>query len=202
MNFKTFEKIILEERANYSFTLTITDTKTVYWKGKRRHYGELSNDDQYQLLEKQMIKINKFKDIMWVYETHEPTAKYPARLHIHGFVRNTNYDEMNSFVMDFYDKPIHLAYGGIIKCSNIQKTLVDIDYFIDYIKKEQSTIKYYMSNLQEKKESAALDGKKFKVEIKTNITPQYLNSLEEHLENRNLGDEYLFGKNKTFFVEI
>lgn len=190
------------EWANFSFTFTISSKKIVYFKGKRRPYNMLTQDQQYEFLEKQLHRSNKhFDNIKWVYEEHE---KEDNRLHVHGFVINACWEQMELFRSAFYGNPINIAYSGYIKLSNIQKTQLDISYFITYMDKNQNKIKYYMGQDQDKKLSCELNGEKFKpVLIESNISPQYLNSLEEHLESRDMGDDYKFGKKlNKFIVEI
>lgn len=190
----------------YSFTLTINDMKKVYFKGKYRPYGSFSNDQQYELLEKQMLKcveVCRLKNhVQWVYELHEPTVNYPPRLHIHGYMYNVHEEEVRNFISEFYTNPIRIAYGGYIKLSKYERTYYNENYFLDYMQKHQHEIKYYMSSIEDKKMTANLDGKKFNFQIESNINAHYLNSLDDVLESRDLGDEYRFGKLNKFLVEL
>lgn len=192
-----------ETKGNYSFTLTISESKVIYFKGKRLPYGMLTNQQQYEFLENHLNKISKFKgNAWWVYELHKPN-KYPARLHIHGYVINTSQMEMDDFISAFYGNPIQIAYNGYVKLCKVERTYFDSSFWETYCEKHQKDIIYHMGGLQQKKESAELDGKQFKITIDTNkINAQYLNSLEEHLESKNMGDEYLFGKINKFIVDL
>lgn len=185
---------------NYSFTFTISSKKVVYYRGNRRPYYLLPQIQQYDFLENQLQKINKFNHIKWVYEEH----KEDKRLHVHGYVMNTSDEEMNDFRARFYDHPITIAVSGQIKLSNIQRTLIDINYFQIYMEKHQHEIIYYMRTIQDRKHYDALDGKPFNkktLTIDININPHYLNSLDDVQESGYLGDEYLFGKQNKFTVE-
>jgi len=183
---------------NYSFTFEIPFNKVIYFRG-RRPFGSLTFENQYNFLEDHLQKINKFKNIMWVYELH----KVNPRLHIHGYIINSTFDEVQSFRHDFYiSQKIGISARTYIQISDIQLTLIDKHYFIDYMDKNQHEIIYKMRVLEDKFNSDALDGKKFKVSIHSNINPQYFKSLEEGQEERQWGDKYLFGVTNKFIVEI
>lgn len=180
-------------KGNYSFTFVIPSQKVVYFQNNRLPYNKLRQELQYEFIESHLQKINKFHNVKWVYEEHNDDTK---RLHVHGYVMDTSYEEMEDFRRRFYSHPIQLAYSGYIKVSNIQKSLVDIQYFLNYMNKHQSTIKYFMLSDQQKLLSNNIDGKKTDFTENFKINAQYFNSLGEHLENEYLGDTYNFGKSK------
>lgn len=197
--FKQLE-IALKDKQNYSWTFTIPSFKNVKYKSANVTYGKLSNAQQYDLLENhlQNITFGKFDTIYWVYEQHKESDN---RLHVHGFIEQVNEEQVEQFRNDFYSSyRINCSYKSYIKFSDIQRTLVDKRYFQDYMKKHQNEITYFMSVIEDKKHSEAID-KGIKIEV-NNISPKYLNTLEEHLESRELGDEYPFGKMNKFLVEI
>lgn len=189
-------------KGNFSFTFTIPSFKNVYYKGNNIPYGKLTNCQQYDFLEKILHKHNKFDNIKWIYENH---GENDNRLHIHGFIKDAFEDMVYQFRNDFYSHPIKVAYKSFVKFSDIQKTKLDICFFEKYMEKNQDKIKYFMGEDEDKKKSDELDGKVNKpvfIEV-NNTSPQYINSLSEHLESENLGDEYRFGKkDKKFIVEI
>lgn len=192
-----------QTRGNWSFTFTISETKVVYYRGKRQPYGILTNEHQYNFLEKQIQKVNHFKsNIWWVYELHEAGIHYPPRLHIHGYVLNTTEAEMEHFRNNFYGNPIQIGYSGIIKLSKMERTYYDKFFWEKYCEKHQKDIIYYMGGLEQKKMTKDLNGEKFKVLIDTGIDAHYFNSLEEHLEERDIGRDYNYGKLNKFVVEI
>lgn len=192
-------QIALDDIQNYSFTFTIPSFKNVKYKSANTAYGKLSNEQQYELLEDHLQNIchGKFDQIKWIYEQHKETDN---RLHVHGIILKTNYELVEQFRNDFYSSyKINCSYKSYIKFSDIQRTIKDIKYFERYCDKHQHEIKYFMRVIEDKKHSEALDKG---VKIECNIPPKYLNSLEEHLESRELGDEYLFGKLNKFIIEI
>lgn len=193
------QEAVESTRGNYSFTFTIPSTKNVYWQKVYRPYGKMPQFMQYDFLENHLQRINKFHEIYWVYEEHLETD---LRLHIHGWIIDTNEEEVKDFIDRFYKYPVMICYNTYYRISNYQKTIFTIDYFKEYCAKYQNKIKYYMSVIEDKKHSANLDGKKFKLTIDTNLDAHYFNSLERNQENRDMGDDYLFGKNKKFLIEF
>lgn len=180
------------DNGNFSFTFTIPGFKNVYYQGNRRPYGKLTQERQYDFLENHLQHINKFPDIKWVYEEHEDT-----RLHIHGWVKNTCGEEMDDFRHRFYSHPVAMTQKSYEKISNIQKTLFLLDYFDVYMKKNQHKIKYFMRVIENERIRKAMDEG---VYIEPNISAQYVNSLEQHLESEMLGNEYNFGKKHNKFI--
>lgn len=139
----------------YSFTLTIPGTKKVYYCGKRRRYGTLNQSQQHKFLcelIKKVIKSEHFKYFNYIFEEHENdiiTEKNKnKRLHVHGFmVVNKEFNKIlpvEKFVQSFYEqeKIIGLEQNVYDKLSNIQKTYDNINYWINYINKNQNTIIY------------------------------------------------------------
>lgn len=184
-------------RANYSFTFTIPKNKTVYYKNKRMTYSIMSQDAQYNFLENHMQKIKKGNmSCYWVYEEHED-----KRLHIHGFILNEYIEYIEQFRRDFYSWPIQISPKVYFRLSNIQETILDIHYFIDYMVKNENKIKYKMSSFQAFEEMHKLDGTKpnFKIFIETN---------NFHIDNGGKDtqcpqlpyENYLFGKIKNKFI--
>lgn len=170
---------------NYSFTFTIPTFKNVYYKGNRRRFGNMTQEQQFDFLESHLHKINSFAEIKWVYEEHED-----FRLHIHGYVCNTAKEPMNEFRHKFYSYPISMTEKSYLKISDIQRTTNHISYFVDYMSKHQDKIKFYMRDINREKPQPITKT----VRIQTNISPAYFNSLSTHLEDVDSGDTYPFGK--------
>lgn len=192
------------EKSNFSFTFTITCGKNVYFKGGMRQFDKLSFDEQYEFLEKQMIRsYSKYLNsdqILWVYEIH----KDKPRLHIHGFILDAYEAQVEEFRGEFYRHPIRYSYSTYKNISNIQKTYHSIQYFIDYMNKEQSDIKYHMSYIVDKKTHASLDGHNYvhSIEQNSNISNKYIHSLDEHLNGQYVSEDYLFGKKNKFILDF
>lgn len=197
-NFKQLE-IALKDKQNYSFTFTIPSFKNVKYKSSNSAYGKLSQEQQYDLLEPhiQNIASNKFDNIKWIYEEHKESDN---RLHIHGFIENTNYEMVEQLRNDFYSSyKINCSYKSYIKFSNIQRTIYDIKFFQIYMSKNQNNIKFFMKVIEDQKHSEALDQG---VKIEVNTGPN-INTLDTTQENNNLPyEKYLFGKLNKFLIEI
>lgn len=204
-NIKDFELDCLngDRLGNYSFTFTIPAFKNVYYKARRIPFGKLKHSEQYDFLENHLAKINMFDKIKWVYEHHEENDP-GRRLHIHGFVKDALYDEMEEFRRRFYHTPVGIAFRKYIKISDIQLTIYDIKYFDDYMLKNQDKIAYFMKAEDDKKSFDAIEGKKYTpIKIESNIDPRYLIDLNKHIEDTYIDDEYKFGLNRNkFLVEI
>lgn len=184
-------------RANFSFTLTIPSFKNIYFKGRRIQYGRLTQEAQYDFLEDHLQNINTFSNIKWVYEEHNDDPKH--RLHIHGYIENEYHESVKDFVDRFYSHhKVSMSVKSYLKMSNIQQTLVNIDYFKEYMKKHQDEIRFYMRVIEDDKRCDVLD-EKFKVKIECGLN---LNSVLKSLDEDNLADEYRFGKQKKFILEI
>ncbi len=143
------------EEQTYSFTLTIPIDKKVYYCGKRRRYGSMMQSQQHKFLcelIKKVINPEHFKYFNYIFEEHENdiiTEKNKnKRLHIHGFmIVNKEFNKIlpvNKFVQLFYEQEqiIGLEQNVYDKLSNIQKTYDNINYWINYINKNQNTIIY------------------------------------------------------------
>lgn len=129
---------------NYSFTFTIPACKKVYWNGRKRTYGGLSPSQQFHFLEDLMgsiIYFNRVFFIDWVYEKHED-----GRLHIHGFVNlEDDYDSEIYLLRDrfySYNHKVGIIQKSYLKISDIQETLTNINYWTDYMAKNQHNIIY------------------------------------------------------------
>lgn len=184
-------------RANFSFTLTIPSFKNIYYNGRRIQYGKLTQDKQYDFLEDHLQNINTFSNIRWVYEEHKEDPR--KRLHVHGYIENEYHECVKDFVDRFYSHhKVSMSVSSYLKMSDIQKTLVNIDYFKNYMEKHQHEIKYYMKVIEDEKRCDILD-EKFKVKIEYGPN---LNTVLQSLDEEHLGQEYLFGKQKKFILEI
>lgn len=190
-----------QTKGHYAFTFTIPPFKNVYYKSNKRQYGKMPQNMQYDFLENHIQKCSSLlKNCQWVYEEHED-----KRLHIHGFVKDTHWAEMEEFRARFYEYPISMSYKSYDKMSKLEKTIVNISYWESYIEKNQSKIKYYMRVIEDKKHASNLDGNKdFKLIIEERTySPSFLNSLDEIQENdEDLGYTYPFGKKKNFLIEF
>jgi len=179
----------------FSFTYTIPDVKYIYFK-ERIQYGKLTNEQQYDFLENQLQKINKFKDIRWVYEQN---TLHNTNLHIHGYVIGTTHEEMENFRHLFYSHPITITPKSYFKLSDIQKTTHEIEYFIRYCAKHQDTIKYYMRVLEDQKLFNSLDSKSFNIKIEVNGQREDTGRPQSPIITAN---SYDFGKNKKFILQL
>lgn len=161
-------------RSNFSFTFTIPSKKVIWYKGHRMTFGKMKQEQQYDFLENRLQKINRFyKDIKWVYEEHQD-----GRLHIHGFIKNAYFEEVELFRTDFYKHPISITPSVYFRLSNIQETLYNSGYFTEYMQKNQNNIKYFMRSIQDKIDTHNLD------------------------DDKPVKIEYLFGKIKKHIIEI
>lgn len=187
---------IFTSRHDYSFTFTIPTFKNVKYKSANTAYGKLTFEQQYEFLEDHLQNISKFDDIKWVYELHKDIP----RLHIHGFIKNEYYERVEQFRNDFYSNyKINMSYKSYIKMSDIQETIVDINYFENYCKKHQHEIKYFMRVIEDKKHSEALD-KGIKIECNNGPKHNSLDMIQES-ENRPY-EKYLFGKLNNFTLQF
>lgn len=138
----------------FSFTLTIPASKKVYYSGKRRRYASMNHKAQYTFLNALMLKIifsAHFDMIDWVFEEHED-----GRLHIHGYAivceEFKHLAPVEFLVNLFYthNSIVGITSTEVIKrLSNIQKTQVDIKYWLEYMEKNQDKIKFYSPYRQE-----------------------------------------------------
>lgn len=187
---------------NFSFSFTIPHFKNVYYSTSHIQYGKLTNAQQYELLEPLMAKYFVGPKYHWCYEKHAD-----GRLHIHGIAINQFEDEIEELRRLFYSSyQINIRQGSYIKLSDIQKTRIDIKYFINYMMKDQMNIIYHMKSYDQQKIDHGLNKKgkfNFKIEVPT-ISNSYFNQLEEHLGSSPLSDSYPFGKKKEkkFILEI
>jgi len=189
---------------DYSFTFTIPAFKNVYYKTNRRPFGNMIQEYQYDFLETHIQNLRQyvggmgvFPEIKWVYEEHDD-----KRLHVHGYVKQTTREAMDSFRHKFYSYPISITEKSYLKISDIQMTKNTINYFVNYMEKNQDKIKFYMRDINRQTDYPP---RKTTVLIESNIRPEYLNSLTQHLENETPGDKYAypFGKQKQkHIVEI
>lgn len=144
---------------SYSFTFTIPAFKKVYWNGKRRAYGSLSPSQQFHFLEDIMTKIINplyYKFIDWIYEKHED-----GRLHIHGFVKcDEEHDDKIFLLRDTfysYNEKINIKMSSYLKISDIQRTYADINYWLEYMNKNQNDIIFKNGYTQQQELISALD---------------------------------------------
>lgn len=179
----------------YSFTLTIPYEKRVYYSGKRRKYGSLTQKQQWYFLCDLMTKstwITHFDFIDYVFEEHGD-----GRLHIHGYaIVNHLYQDigaMERLVDNFYtvNSIVNIKMSVYLSLSNIQRTYKDKQYWFDYMEKNQDNIIFKSHYQTEKDDNEKLD--KGVVRIHTRAVsppPEYY-------------DTYRFtGETNKFFVEI
>lgn len=185
-------------RGDYSVTITIPSVKKVWYKGQYHYYGKLTQESQYDMLEKILQKYNTFPQIKWVYETHED-----QRLHAHMWILNEYEEIVKDFRHKIYsDHAINIRPGSYLKISDIQRTLVSINYFNEYMQKHQANIKYFMSSDEAFRRKCVIDDDTFHLYIESNIPAEYVNSLVKGQETEYLPDTYPFGKSNKFIVEI
>ena len=178
---------------DFIFTLTIPSFKRINYKsGRKGHYyprgfGTMSQIEQRNYLDDALSFIQKSTyQIKYVFEEHED-----KRLHVHGLLMNTTFYEACDFMANFY------AYVGINSMKKYQKIsdlkeCINRDMWIDYMNKNQHRmIKSRYDREQDHFKSLDYGI----VNIEPRVNAQYFNSLEQHLESENLGNEYLFGKN-------
>lgn len=185
---------------NYSFTFTIPAFKKVYYKSRYRVYSKMNQLEQYHFLEKQLHRYNIFKMIKWVYEEHED-----KRLHVHGYILNTQLNRVEEFRNNFYTFPINIQRKSYDMFSLI-KFIFDERGWVDYCNKHQREIIYRMGVDQDIKNGCNLDSKEYylKIEEREDISPQYFNSIERgSIDDSDMGPSgYLFGKLNKFTIEI
>lgn len=190
----------IEDKHDYSFTFTIPAFKNVYHSKKRCKYGQLTNKQQFTLIERVMYKnVSSSSDVRWIYEKHDD-----ERLHLHGYWKNTYREEVEDLRNKFYqDYSINInSYVKYEKISDIQETKTVINYWEKYMEKNQDKIIYKCGFIHQKEITDDLN--KGIIKIECNIPQDYLNTLDQHLENELLEDEYKFGKTKLnkYIIEI
>lgn len=183
---------------NWSFTFTIPSFKSIKYKSVNTKYGLLTQNQQYDFIENHLQDISTFHkgDIKWVYEEHKENDN---RLHVHGFIINAIFEEVESFRNNFYASyKINCSRKSYVKYSDIQSTTYSIDYFKEYMQKHQHEIKYYMRVDIDKQHSDNLDkGVKLAKAIKIISRDEFETWPKEH--------KYLFGKdyiNNNFVIDF
>lgn len=178
----------------FSFTFTIPIEKLVYYAGRRRKFGSMSNKQQHVFMCDLMTKvtwIEHYSFIDYVFEKHQNGS-----LHIHGYaIVKEEYSHLNPVLIlraSFYE---HNQIVGIKpsvyeRLSNIQQTYANSQYWFDYMNKNQDEIIYKSHYNQAIEDRKNLDNG-VKIEHRTpSPPPEYY-------------DKYRFtgGKN-NFTVEI
>lgn len=146
---KVINKFIEEA---YSFTFTIPARKKVYYDTRRRVFGKMALSQQSKFMNNLLMKTiwqEHFNYIDWVFERHEPTEDdKQGRLHIHGYAlvkkKYLHLEPLYLLANSFYthNKIIGLANSVYPRLINIQKTLVDINYWYEYINKSTENMPY------------------------------------------------------------
>lgn len=180
---------------SYSFTFTIPYSKKVYFNGKRRTFGAMTQDYQHKFLCHHMTNIifsQYYKYIDYIFEEHED-----KRLHIHGYAVIETPDSLSiikELVHNFYtlNRAVGIAPSVYPRLSNLQQTITDISHWEAYINKNQDTMKFLSPMRQQEKEVEQLDIKPIvKIEHRPSTPPS------EYYAT------YAFGKQKqNFLVEL
>lgn len=180
--------------SDWSFSFTIPSFKSVKYKSVNIKYGSLTQDQQYNFLEDHLQSISNFgENIKWVYEEHKENDN---RLHIHGFIKNAVYEEVEQFRTNFYASyKINCSMKSYLKFSNIQQTIYHIGYFENYCKKHQHEIKYFMRVVTDLKHSENLDKG-------INTAKDMKIYTREEFETWPSEQKYLFGKHNNFIVDF
>lgn len=178
----------------YSFTLTIPPEKRVYYCGKRRKYGSLSNKQQWHFLCELMMKCiwqSHFSFIDYVFEQHND-----GRLHIHGYgiphKMYENFGVVERLVDNFYtlNQIVGIKRSVYVRLSKVEQTLVDKSYWLDYINKHQHEIIFRSHYEEELAHKKSLDNGVVIETRSISPPPEYY-------------DKYRFtGEINKFFVEI
>lgn len=179
----------------YSFTLTIPPQKTIYYSGKRRKYGSLSQRQQWFFLNAHLQKIIRYEalhNIDWVFEEHED-----QRLHIHGYIipKDDKIYSVECFIYDFYtyNQVIGISISSYKKLSCYEKTTYARHYWDAYCQKHQDKIIFKSAYTHEIEHRAHLDNG-----VIRSLT---LRPTNEALEDPNFFKTYRFGQN-LFKVEF
>lgn len=149
------------QEPGFSFTFTIPMEKLVYYAGRRRKYGSLSNKQQHTFLCDLMTKciwVEHYSYIDYVFEYHANNT-----LHLHGYaIVKEDYINFNPVYLlraSFYE---HNQIVGIKpsvyeRLSDIQQTKANKQYWFDYINKHQDEIVFKSHFTQEQEHKKQLD---------------------------------------------
>lgn len=190
------------EFSNYfSFTLTVPPTKQVYYSGRRRKFGSLSQHHQYTFLKNHICKVlyaSHYDEFDFVFEEHKNLC-----LHVHGFAvvnpEYMHYAVMERFIDDFYQQGQVIGIKPRVykQISDYQQCLTNPKYWEDYISKHQDNIKFFSPLRQQEKELKDLEHGICKIQPRPPTPPT---------PPEGYYDEYRFkGKNEEnniFFVEL
>jgi hypothetical protein len=181
----------------YSFTFTIPAPKKVYYAGRRRAYGSMNQLAQSKFLNNLMTQIihsEDFEFIDWIFEAHTD-----GRLHLHGYchiVKETSNPEfyIKRLQHDFYSYNMIVgltSFKNYDKLCDVQETRTNINYWLEYINKNQDTIIFKSPQRTEQDNQMSLDKGVCKIEERIINT-----------DNDDYYDTYRFGVSNKFTVEI
>lgn len=194
---------------SYSFTLTIFPEKKVYYAGKKRAYGSLSQQSQAKLINNVLVKSifhEHFEFVDWIFEEH-----IDGRLHVHGFTivkpEYVNQNPTNLLVYNFYTYNQIIQVKSIEKIqqlSNVQETKVNLCFWEQYIEKQQDKIKFLSPYREEQKNIKDLNKGIVIIQQNNPKRPNdwYDDILNESDTPKDNNPTYKFGMKNKFIVEL
>lgn len=178
----------------FSFTFTIPIEKMVYYAGRRRKYGSLTNKQQHKFLCDLMTKIiwsEHYSMIDYVFERHQNES-----LHIHGYaiIKEEYANLMPVYILraSFYEhnQIVGIKSSVYERLSDIQQTYANRQIWFDYMAKNQKDIIFKSHYAQAVEDKKNIDGGVVIETRSTSPPPEYY-------------DTYRFtGERNKFFVEI